>query len=70
MGETPHSAIRCACRKVSFMKACRKRKAPTLGELIESAYRSCGKHRAIGILRLAAEARLLVFQKSHSVIGH
>jgi len=37
--------------------------ARTFGELIETAYRACGKDRAIGIIRLAAKARLIVFQR-------
>jgi len=36
----------------------------TLGELIESGYRTCGKGRARGIIRLAAKARLIVFQEN------
>ena len=34
----------------------------TLGDLIESGYRLCGKRRANGIIRLAAKARLILFQ--------
>src|SRR5438477_12676348 len=34
----------------------------TLGELIESGYRTCGKRRARGIIRLATKARLIVFE--------
>jgi hypothetical protein len=34
----------------------------TLGDLIESGYRLCGKRRANAILRLAAKARLVLFQ--------
>ena len=34
----------------------------TLGALIESAYRACGKRRAQAIIRLAAKARLIVLQ--------
>jgi len=33
----------------------------TLGELIESGYRACGKRRTRAIIRLAAKARLIVF---------
>jgi hypothetical protein len=43
------------------MKPGHKHKPLTLGELIESAYRACGKRRARAVLRLAAKARLLVF---------
>jgi len=32
----------------------------TLGGLIVSGYRACGKRRTIGIIQLAAKARLLV----------
>ena len=32
----------------------------TLGGLIVNGYRACGKRRAIGIIQLAANARLLV----------
>jgi hypothetical protein len=38
-------------------------KALTFGEFIMAAYDTCGKRRARGILRLAAEARLIVFQE-------
>jgi len=38
------------------------KKALTLGELIESGYRTCGKRRARAIIRLAAKARLIVTQ--------
>jgi len=44
------------------MKTNREKAALTLGELIESSYRACGKRRASGIIRLAAKARLIVFQ--------
>jgi hypothetical protein len=37
-------------------------KALTLGALIESGYRVCGKRRAGAIIRLAAKARLIVLQ--------
>ena len=45
------------------MKNNRKKKALTFGDLIASGYRACGKRRAIGIIRLAAKARLITFQK-------
>jgi len=35
----------------------------TFGELIESAYRTYGRRRAIAMIRLAAKARLIVFQR-------
>lgn len=40
-----------------------KKSALTLGALIESGCRACGKRRASAIIRLAAEARLIVFQE-------
>jgi hypothetical protein len=44
------------------MKSNREKAALTLGELIQSGCRACGKRRARGIIRLAAKARLIVFQ--------
>jgi len=44
------------------MKPNQGKKAVTLGDLIESGYCACGKRRARGIIRLAAEARLILFQ--------
>jgi len=44
------------------MKTNLKKTALTLGELIESVCRACGKRRARGIIQLAAKARLIVFQ--------
>jgi hypothetical protein len=44
------------------MKINQEKKALTFGDLIESVYRACGKRRARGIIRLAAKARLIVFQ--------
>jgi hypothetical protein len=44
------------------MKTNRAKPALTLGELIESGYRACGKRRTRGVIRLAAKARLIVFQ--------
>jgi len=38
--------------------------ALTLGKLIESGYLACGKRRTRGIIRLAAKARLIVFQET------
>jgi hypothetical protein len=52
------------------MKESKKRPALTLGELLESGFRACGKRRAMGILRLAAKARLIVFQaKRRSMVS-
>ena len=44
------------------MKTNQEKKALTLGDLIQSGYQACGKRRAMGIIRLAAKARLIVFQ--------
>ena len=44
------------------MKANEEKKALTFGDLIKGGYRVCGKRRATGIIRLAAKARLIVFQ--------
>jgi len=44
------------------MKAKQERKRLTFGDLIEGGHRACGKRRALGIIRLAAKARLIVFQ--------
>jgi len=35
----------------------------TLGQLIESGNRACGKRRTAGIVRLAAKARLIMYQE-------
>ena len=45
------------------MKTNQTKKAVTLAELIESGYRACGKRRARGIILLAAQVRLVVFQE-------
>ena len=45
-----------------LIKAKQKDETLTLGDLIESSYRACGKRRARGMIRLAAKARLIVFQ--------
>jgi hypothetical protein len=45
------------------MKTNQEKTALTFGDLIENGYRACGKRRAIGIIRLAAKARLIVFQR-------
>jgi hypothetical protein len=44
------------------MKAIQEKKALTLGALIESGYRAYGEPQARAIVRLAAEARLIVFK--------
>jgi hypothetical protein len=45
------------------VKANQEKKALTLGGLIHSGYRVCGERRAKGLIRLAAKARLIVFQE-------
>jgi len=37
--------------------------ALTLGELIESCYHALGKRRAMGIIRLAAKAHVILLQE-------
>jgi hypothetical protein len=44
------------------MKTNPKKQTLIFGDLIESTYRTCGKRRARGIIRLAAKARLIIFQ--------
>jgi hypothetical protein len=44
------------------VKATQEKKALTLGALIESGYRACGEPQARAIVRLAAEARLIIFK--------
>jgi hypothetical protein len=44
------------------MKANHKKTALTLGNLIETVYSACGKRRAIGIIRLAIDAHVVVFR--------
>jgi hypothetical protein len=43
------------------VKTNHKNKALTFGELIATVYSACGKRRARGILRLALDARLIMF---------
>jgi hypothetical protein len=45
------------------MKIKPEKTAPTFGDLIASGYRACGRRRAIGIIRLAVKARLVVFRR-------
>jgi len=45
------------------MKTNQTKKVLRFADLIESGYRACGKRRAIGIILLAAKARLIVFQE-------
>jgi len=46
----------------SIMKTNQEKKALTLGELIASGCRACGKRRAKGMIRLAARVRLILFK--------
>ena len=43
------------------MKANQAKPALTLGGLIESGCRACGKRRTMAVIRLAAKTRLIVF---------
>ncbi|MGD1020716.1 MAG: hypothetical protein ABSA12_15495 [Verrucomicrobiia bacterium] len=45
------------------MKANHKQKALTLGTLIETVCGICGNRRARGIIRLAIDARVVVFRE-------
>ena len=45
------------------MKADYKHKALTFGKLIETVYDACGNRRARGIIRLAIDARVVVFRE-------
>lgn len=42
-----------------------RKKYLTLGELIKSVYEVFGQRKARGIVRLALDARLVRFQRSH-----
>ena len=44
------------------MLANQQKKALTFGDFIKGGYQVCGKRPAIGIIRLAAKARLILFQ--------
>jgi hypothetical protein len=46
------------------VKTIQDKKPLTLGALIESGYRLCGKRRATAIIRLAAKAGLILIQKN------
>jgi hypothetical protein len=50
------------------MKTNHKQKALTLGNLIETVYGVCGNRRARGIIRLAIDAHIVVFQKQRRVL--
>jgi len=62
IGGIPDSSELFACFNFIPMKTNQERKALTLGDLIESGYRACGKRRASAIIRLATRIRLIVFQ--------
>jgi hypothetical protein len=49
------------------MKANHEKKALTFGSLIESVYGACGNRSARGIIRLAVDAHVVVFQKQQRV---
>jgi hypothetical protein len=52
------------------MKAHHKKKALTFGDLIAAVYGACGNRRARGILRLAVNSHVVVFQgQRHLVIS-
>ncbi len=44
------------------MKTNQKKQTLTFGDLIESSYRSCGKRRARGMIRMVAKSGVVVFQ--------
>ena len=46
----------------SIMKTNQEKKILTLGELIASGYRACGKRRPKGMIRLAARVRLILLR--------
>ena len=48
--------------RCDVVKTNQEKKALTLGELIESGCRACGKRRAKGMIRLAARVRLILFK--------
>jgi len=49
------------------MKTNHKKKALTLGHLIETVYGVCGDRRARGIIRLAVDANVIVFREQQHV---
>jgi len=51
------------------MKANRKTKTLTFGRLIETVYDACGNHRARGIIHLAIDAHVVVFQEQQGVLN-
>jgi len=50
------------------MKTYGKKKALTFGEFIAATYRAWGPHRARGLVRLAVNANLVVFQGSQRFV--
>jgi hypothetical protein len=51
------------------MKATHKNKVLTFGNLIETVYGACGNRRANGMIRLAIDAHVVVFQKQRRMFG-
>jgi len=52
----------------SGMKANHKKTALTFGSLIETVYGICGNRRARGIIRLAIDAHVVVFQEQQRTL--
>jgi hypothetical protein len=50
------------------MKANHKKKALTLGHLIETVYSVCGNRSARGIIRLAIDAHVVVFREQRRTL--
>jgi hypothetical protein len=50
------------------MKVNHKKAGLTLGDLIETVYGVCGNRTARGIIRLAIDARVVVFQEQRGVV--
>lgn len=50
------------------MKANHKKTGLTFGDLIETVYDVCGNRTARGIIRLAIDARVVVFREQRRVV--
>jgi len=50
------------------MKANHKKEGLTFGDLIETVYGVCGNRTARGIIRLAIDARVVVFREQRGVV--
>jgi hypothetical protein len=50
------------------MKANHKKKALTIGDLIETVYGVCGARRGRGIIRLAINAHVVVFREQRRAL--